>query len=199
MEYSISDLRRSQDECADIDVWLHPSEVVGHDQTSACSTAMARAVDPSPDQDFIDTPDTLITDHLRRCLDRRRELLSAGKQLPPGLEVSPIQYIDALVFLVLQLESSYACYGLGSAAYQTDDFISAAHATEILERLQSALYRANNSHQWDMIRDITLEVFRLAYPWIGEEIRYSESLSEPQRDFLIDLLKHGAKSPAPGR
>jgi hypothetical protein len=191
---SISDIRRAQDECIDIDEWVHPAEISGYDAASARVAAIERAQDLSPDSDFNDTPDTLITDHLRRCLDRRRELVSAGKQIPPGLQVSPFQYIDALIFLVLELESSYACYGLGSALYQQDEFLCGEHASEVLEKLRGALFKASNQHQWDMVRDIILEIFQLAYPWTGERIRFQEWLSESERSFLIDLLRGGPKS-----
>lgn len=191
---SIADIQRSQDECIDLDMWVHPNEVTGYDVQSARSAALERSRNSSPDDDFVDSPDTIISDYLKRCLDRRSELLMAGSTLPPGLQVSPLQYIDALTFMILELESAYACYGLGATVYQDDRFLGAEYAKEILERLRSALFSASNSHQWDMIRDLILEVFRISYPWSGKNIRYEECLDKSDRDFLTKLLESGPRS-----
>lgn len=187
---SLSQIKHAQDECIDIEMWVHPRDIVGYDVSDARRLAIARSEDFS-DNEFEDTPDTLITDYLRRCLDRRKELLDKGEEVPVGLQISPFDYIDALIYLVLELESSYACYGLGSVVYQGEEFITPQYVSDILKRLKNSFADVKNSRQADLLRAVTLEFFKLGYPWNGERPRYEEKITESDKLFLIDLLRRG--------
>lgn len=184
--------------------WMHPKMILGYDPANARALAIQRVVDSidnagsETENEFEDTPDTLITDYLAKSLRQRKECIGKGNYLPDYWDVTPLEYIDALLYLTIDLGSSYACYNLGSMHYHGDDFLSPQDARPILERLRNALQTSVDLRTKELIRDLTLEIFHLGDPWDSDVPRFHEALTSEENEFLFSLLHAGPYLPPPG-
>ncbi|MET1080002.1 MAG: hypothetical protein ABWY06_18465 [Pseudomonas sp.] len=173
--------------------WIHPAQIQGYNAEEVRKTAYQRYEESKdhddPDKDFEETPDTLITDYLCACLDKRNALVADGLALPRELDISPDQYIDALIYLIARLGSNYACYRLGSTDYHTDNFILPEHAESILTQLREAWVNSADFREKDAFRSLMLEIFHLGYPWESPLPRFHDSLRSESNEFLIHLLQ----------
>ncbi|WEF34074.1 hypothetical protein [Pseudoduganella chitinolytica] len=179
--------------------WTHPQNISGYDLSHARTLAAQRdlggtAGADSSEDDFEDTPDTLITDYLARCLELRNSYIKTGTTIPDQLAVTPLQYIDALLYLITALGSSYACHILGATHFHDDTFLTPRDAKPLLERLKSALRTSEDKRAWALIRDLALEIFHLGYPWTSAAPRFNDVLTKEENQFLQDLLRASPSS-----
>lgn len=183
--------------------WIHPKMILGYDSANARALATQRVLDSinnagsEAQNEFQDTPDTLITEYLAKSLRQRRECIRKGSPLPSYWNVTPLEYIDALLYLIIELGSSYACYNLGSIHYHGDDFVSPQDARPILERLRNALQTSADLETKELIRDLTLEIFHLGDAWDSDVPRFHDALTSEENEFLCSLLHAGPFLPPP--
>ena len=174
--------------------WIHPKAIVGFDKKNARALAMQRDLgegdyENSAEAEFEETPDTLITDYLAKCLERRNACLKNGIPLSRHLNVTPLEYVDAILYLITDLGSSYACHILGATHFHDDNFLSSQDARPILERLRIALQTTTDKRISNLVRDLILEIFHLGYPWTSNVPRFDEVLMGEEKAFLASLLK----------
>lgn len=174
--------------------WTHPRNITGFDPSNARTLAVQRdlgeATGPeSIEDDFEDTPDTLITDYLAKCLELRSSYIKNGGNIPDQLSVTPLQYIDALLYLITELGSSYACHILGATHFHDDEFLTPRDAKPVLERLKMALQMCGDERILTLVRDLALEIFHLGYPWNSATPRFHDVLTKEETEFLQDLLQ----------
>lgn len=192
---SISDIYRLEYENHGLGeyCWIHPKAIVGLEPSNARAAALKRNADTvsqnHDEKDFEETPDTLITDYLAKCLEQRKTYVENGHPVPPCLSVMPIEFIDALLYMILELGSSYACYILGSTDSHGDSFFSQKDAEPILTKLWIALTSCKDEREMNLVRDLTLEIFHLGYPWDSIVPRFADALTDEHTAFLQALLE----------
>jgi hypothetical protein len=167
--------------------WIHPALIEGYKTSEAKKSAIQRQINISNNEESIDTPDTLLTDYLCKCLDQRKLLIDKGLFIPPKLTISIVEYIDALIYLVKDLQSSYACNILGATNYHDDDFFEPTYASVVLQRLKAAFISANTQEASLLVRDLILEIFHVGYPW-GSTPRFKSFLKDDEIDFIETIL-----------
>lgn len=174
--------------------WIYPGKIEGFNHDLARSIAQKRSddaylKDSASDMiaSFGEAPDMLITDYLGKCLNKRMEFVRNGKEPPTELNITPVDYIEALLFLICNLGSAYACHILGATHFHNDDFFSAADAEWTLNRLRSAMDKCDGKHEKTIILELTCELFYIGHPWGESDVRFGDILSKDSKQFLQQL------------
>ena len=179
-------LMEDSDPLGECHFWIQPSQIIGYDRQEARVLAEARYEEGRADEEFNETPDTLITDYLCKCLDKREGFIKKNEEVPKLLRLSFFDYIDAVAFMASELHSSYAVSILGATHYHRDNFFQPELASAVLKRLCEVFRRCHGKYSENLIREFILELFHFGYPWEGPP-RYVENLNEIDMLLLINI------------
>lgn len=193
--------------------WVNPSEVSGFDAQQLFQELKRRYFyshdemiaeiqrADNDDNDFYWTdPASIITDYLASCLIQKKYYEQKNEAVPHGLSMSSFDFIEAVVFLITSLGSSYAATKLAGdrEAIQTDD-VSAC-----FERLKMIYEGTSELFVRQILNDFIIDFYQYGILWLDtsglicyltiEQINFLAYL-DGQREILtqkINTIKYSA-------
>jgi hypothetical protein len=168
--------------------WIHPSKIDGYSAKDAREIVLKNNLRAADGIDDTDAPDILLTMYLCDCLNERNALIKEGKAVPTRLNISIFDYIDSLIYLIKELESSFALHILGATYYNDDGFFKPTDASSLLKQLKTALISASNREIEEMLETLVLEIFHVCYPWEAWPPRFESFLDADDLAFIREIL-----------
>ncbi|MDM3872124.1 hypothetical protein QSV34_12280 [Porticoccus sp. W117] len=166
--------------------WLRPIDVSGVDSESLLKLNEKKWFATGLRDDENETADEIITDYLRECLSRQDKLVSENKDIPKDAVIDAKMLVDAAIFLICFLGSSYAATLLSWSR----ELISPDNASDCLVDLSEA-YANSQSFVRDILRDFILEIYRYGPLWGDEGREVFNTLNDDQQLFLKTVFDDG--------
>ncbi|MBU2714347.1 hypothetical protein [Zooshikella harenae] len=166
--------------------WVSPEMIEDFDFVKLKAKNELKWFQKSNPSEDIESPDEIITDYLCECLLERKFLIDNGRSLPLVLDIDAFMLVEAAIYLICKLGSSYA--GTHLAGWR--DLLTSNKASGCLDLLAKA-YTNSNSFVRDILRDFILELFRYGPLWTPSKGAFFNSLNDEQNSFLRLALLNG--------
>jgi hypothetical protein len=166
--------------------WMRPDCVQGIDITAVKEMNELRWFQKLKLGDDDDTPDEIIADYLSRCLIRRHILMDDKEPLPSELEIDGVMLVNACIYLICELGSSYAAFRL--SIY--NELVTEDNVHTCLD-LAADAYENSTGFIRDILRDFILDMFRYGPLWQEEGGYFTDVLTPEQNDFLKRVFDQG--------